>query len=324
MYYGDQLPSLSTYAEALAWYQSRQPYKRGRSKDLRPLGNNRRYDRSLINVITDVNGNVGSVILSFHQTPVITFYPDNSIVLNNGGWETVGTMDFINAVLRNRFSEKRGAITGTGTITKWSGVTRRRGKMYFADGIDRDHRFERVLKLDADNEVTGGATEAQWVLDKERMAKVRKHYAEFTEYLTYYTQMVGTRLASEIVQQKKLSVSKNELRWQTAPHVKDREEFFYTLDLAMLEGNEDRLALFLPLAEQIAVNAANKQYDWAAQIYKYQITPQMARDFFYDLCRYQFADYLFKNETVVKGKVVLDENAKYLQYKSEATISFAV
>jgi hypothetical protein len=312
MYYGDQLPSLSTYAEALAWYQSRQPYKRGRSKDLRPLGQNRRYDRSLI-ALGDLS--VGSVILLFHQTPVITFYPDNSIVLNNGGWETVGTMDFINAVLRNRFAENRG---------KWSGVTRRRGKMYFADGIDKDHRFERVLKLDADNEVTGGSTEVEWVLDKERMAKVRKHYAEFAEYLTYYTQMVGTRLASEIVQQKKLSVSKNELRWQTAPHVKDREEFFYTLDLAMLEGNEDQLALFLPLAEQVTVNAANKQYDWAAQIYKYQITPQMARDFFYDLCRYQFADYLFKNETVVKGKVVLDENAKYLQYKSEATISFAV
>jgi hypothetical protein len=187
-----------------------------------------------------------------------------------------------------------------------------------------EHRFERVLKLDANNEVTGGATEAEWVLDKAMMARVRKHYAEFTEYLTYYTQMVGTRVASDIVQQKKLSVDKGDLRWGTAPQLRERDEFFHTLGLAMLEGNEDRLALFLPLAEQIAVNAASKQYDWAAQIYKYWITPQQARDFFYDLCRYQYADHLFKKQIVEKGKVVLDENSKYLKYMSEVPLPFAI
>ena len=333
MYHADDLPRISTYAEALAWYQSREPYKRGRSKGLRPLGNNRRYDRSLINVITDVNGNVGSVILSYHSAPVITFFPDNSVLLNNYGWETVGTMDFINNVLRTRFNHCQAAHVayaagefGSG-ISKWSGITRRRGKLYFCDGspANGEHRFERILKLDANNGVTGGATEAEWVLDKAMMARVRKHYAEFTEYLTYYTQMVGTRVASDIVQQKKLSVDKGSLRWNTAPQLRERGDFFHALGLAMLEGNEDRLALFLPLAEQIAVNAADKQYDWAAQIYKYWITPQQARDFFYDLCRYHFAEYLFKRQLVEKGKVVLDENSKYMKYNSEVhALPFAI
>jgi len=331
-YHGDDLPSISTYEGALVWYQSREPYKKGRSKGLRPLGNNRRYDRSLINVSTDVNGNVGSVILSFHSAPVITFFPDNSIVLNNYGWETVGTMDFINSVLRTRFNQSQAAHAayaagefGSG-MSKWSGVTRRRGKLYFSDGspANGEHRFERVLKLSADNEVTGGVSESEWVLDKPLMTRVRNHYAEFTEYLTYYAQMASSRVASEIQVQKKLAVDKGNLRWGSAAQIRDRDEFFYSLGLAMLEGNEDRLALFLPLAEQLIVNAADKAYDWKMQTYKYEITPQKARDFFYDLCRYQYADSLFKKEVMEKGKVVLDENSKYVKYKSEATLPFAI
>lgn len=329
MYHGDNLPRLSTFKEALAWYQSRQPYKRGRSKGLRPLGENRRYDRSLINVLTDANGNVGSVILSFHTCPVITFYPDDSVVLKHGSWETIGTMDFINTVLRgrfNRYQSEVAAYSDKGT-TKLAGITRRRGKLYFCDGspANGEHRFESVLKLGVYNEVTGGASEYEWTLNKEMMARVRKHYAEFTEYLTYYAQMVDTRLASEIVQQKKLTVIKGDLRWNSKPQVREREEFFYMLNLAMFVTGEDKLTNFMPLAEQVVVNAASKQYDWAAQIYKYLITPQMARDFFYELCRYHYADYLFKKEVVEKGKVVLDENSKYVDYKSDgAAMPFAI
>lgn len=326
MYRGDDLPRLSTYAEALAWYESREPYKKGRSKGLRPLGNNRRYDRSLIAL------GEGSVILSFYEVPVITFYPDNSVVLNNGGYETVSTMDFINTVLGRRFNQCQAAHAayaagefGSG-LSKWSGVSRRRTKLYFCDGspANGEHRFERILKLSADNEVTGGVTERAWVLDKAMMARVRKHYADFTEYLSFYSQMVGTRTSAEIQMQKKLTVEKSSLRWHTKPQISEREEFFYSLNLAMLDKSDDRLRWYMPLAEQLVVNAADKMYDWAAQTYKYEIAPQKARDFFYDLCRYHYADFLFKEETMEKGKVVLDENSKYVQFKSEATLPFAI
>lgn len=329
MYYADNLPRLGTFTEALVWYQSRQPYTRGRNKGLRPLGNNRRYDRSLINTLTDENGGVGSVILSFHGTPLIAFYPNNNVVIKHGGHETVSTMDFINTVLRDRFNRLAEANRANYDMptAKWSGLTRRRGKLYFCDGApeNSEHRFEGVIEIKANHEITGGASEYAWVLDKDMMARVRKHYAEFTEYLTYYSQMVGTRAAADIIQQKKLSVDKGSLRWRTATEVRDRGEFFYMLNLSMFVTGEDKLTNFLPLAEQIAVNAASKQYDWNVQTYRYTITPQVARDFFYELCRYHYADYLFSKEAVEKGRVVLDENSKYLKYKSErAVLPFAL
>lgn len=329
MYHADGLPRLSTYTEALVWYKSRQPYKKGKSKGLRPLGNNRRYDRSLIDVLFEDDGKVGSVIMSYYNTPLITFYPDNRIVLTHGGHETVSTMDFINTVLRDRFNRLAEANRANYDMptAKWSGLTRRRGKLYFCDGApeNSEHRFEGVLEITGNHEITGGASEYAWVLDKEKMGKVRKHYAEFTEYLTYYAQMVGTRVASDIIQQTKLSVDKGSLRWRTASEVRDREEFFYMLNLSMHVTGEDKLTNFLPLAEQIAVNAASTQYYWSMQTYRYTITPQMARDFFYELCRYHYADYLFKKEAVERGKVVLDENSKYVKYKSEAaSLPFAI
>lgn len=329
MYYADGLPRLSTFTEALVWYQSREPYKKGRSKGLRPLGDNRRYDRSLISTLTDADGKVGSVILSFHNEPLITFYPDNRIVLRHGGYETVSTMDFINTVMRDRFNSlaEHNRVHYDMPTAKWSGLTRRRGKLYLCDGAatNSEHRFEGILEIKGDHEITGGAAEYAWVLDKEMMARVRKHYAEFTEYLTYYAQMVSARVAYDITQQKKLSVDKGSLRWRTAPEVTHREEFFYMLNLSMFVTGEDKLTNFLPLAEQIAVNAASRMYDWNMQTYKYTITPQMARDFFYELCRYHYADYLFKKEAVERGKVVLDENSKYVKYQSErAVLPFAV
>lgn len=41
--------------------------------------------------------------LKYHQTDVVTFYPDNTIVLNTGGWHTVTTKARINEYLPNGF-----------------------------------------------------------------------------------------------------------------------------------------------------------------------------------------------------------------------------
>lgn len=320
MYSGDQLPRLSTYEEAKAWYETRQPYKRGRSKGLRPLGENRKYDRSLINL------EEGSVILSYHTTPVVTFHEDGSVMLKHGGFETVSTMDFINAILYSRFRVPHDTkFTNVHTAQKWTGISRRRGKLYFSDGYGKDHRFEGVLKLSATNEVTGTATEFAWTLNKERMGKLRKHYAEFTEYLTYYTQMVGeARAASDMQMVDSLATTLGELRWSESRLISARDEFFTKLQDAMQLTGEERFAMFLPLADQVVVNASMKTYDYKMRQYMYVVTPQRARDHFYDLCRFHYAGSLFTREVVPQGKIVLDDSAKYIKYASDVALPFEV
>jgi hypothetical protein len=321
-YYGDQLPRLSHYAEAKAWYETRQPYKRGRSKGLRPLGDNRKYDRSLISLDTNSEGQ-NIVVCKYHSTPVVTFCEDGSVVLTHDGFETVSTMDFINAILYTRFRVPHDTkFTNVHTAQKWAGITRRRGKLYFSDGYDKDHRFESVLKLSPTNEVTGTATEFAWTLNKERMTKVRKHYAEFAEYLTYYAQMTGeSRIASQIPNSVALlATTISELRWNESRCIRAISEFFDSLHEGMALSGEDRFAMFLPLADQVVVNASMKTYDYNMRQYMYMVTPQRARDHFYDLCRFHYAWSLFTREVVPQGKIVLDDSAKYLKYSSNDVV----
>ena len=316
-YTGDQLPRLNSYKEAVSWYETRQPYKKGRSKGLRPLGDNRKYDRSLISLDTNSEGQ-NIVVCSYHSTPVVTFCEDGSVVLTHDGFETVSTMDFINSILYTRFRVPHDTkFTNVLTAQKWTGITRRRGKLYFSDGHGKDHRFEGALKLSATNEVTGTATEFAWTLNKERMTKVRKHYAEFTEYLTYYTQMVGeARGASDMQAVDSLATTLGELRWSESRLISAREKFFDSLHEGMALSGEDRFDMFLPLADQVVVNASMKTYDYKMRQYMYMVTPQRAREHFYELCRFHYAGSLFTREVVPQGKIVLDDSAKYLKYSS--------
>jgi hypothetical protein len=346
MYYADQLPSLLNYNTARNWYDTRKAYKRGRSKGLYPLGDNRRYDRSLISIGVEhggvENGGREFVICSYHGTNVITFYSDNSIVINNGGYETIATEDFINSILRNRFAEGRvvyGSLDhGDGVREvlaerkpKWSGIIRRKGKMYFSDGYGKDHRFERILKIAANNEVTGGVVEKRLELNQELMGKLRKHYAEFTEYLTYYVQMIGDRHAGGIASPvNKLSANVSDIRWGLDKERANRTMFFHRLHEAMKIGKDEgadetadkdakdaKLNEFLSLAEEVVINASMKYYDYKMAQYFYRIDPQRARDHFYEVCRYYYAKFLFSYKEVEMGKVVLNENKKYMDYASQ-------
>ena len=342
MYYADQLPSLLNYNTARNWYDTRKAYKRGRSKGLYPLGDNRRYDRSLIEVGVEhggvENGGREFVVCSYYGTKVITFYSDNSIVINNGGYETIATEDFINSILRNRFAEGR-VVYGDhedGILAerkpKWSGIIRRKGKMYFSDGYGKDHRFERILKIAANNEVTGGVVEKRLELNQELMGKLRKHYAEFTEYLTYYVQMIGDRHAGGIANPvNKLSANMSDIRWGLDKERANRTMFFHRLHEAMKIGKEvetqegadegadkdAKLNEFLSLAEEVVINASMKYYDYKMAQYFYRIDPQRARDHFYEVCRYYYAKFLFSYKEVEMGKVVLNENKKYMDYASQ-------
>ena len=325
LYTGDQLPRLNSYEEALAWYHTREPYKRGRSKGLRPLGENRRYDRSLISLDTNSEGQ-NIVVCTFHSTPVVMFCEDGSVLMMHDGHETISTMDFINAILYTRFRvPPNNNLVNVHVAQKWSGITRRRGKLYFSDGHGKDHRFESVLKLSPMNEVTGTATESAWTLNKERMGKLRKHYAEFTEYLTYYAQMIGeTRIAAVITAVEPLATTVTELRWSEDRHLRSRNLFFIELHNAMQATGEDKYGAFLPLAEQVLVNAAHKVYDYKMQQYRYACTPSKARDHFYDLCRFYYAKSLFTREVVPQGKIVLDDSMKFLKYGSGEALPFEV
>jgi hypothetical protein len=315
----DGFPILSDYAAALEHYEGVVPYKRGRNKGLRPLGSNRRYDRSMIRK----DDQTGDIVCSYSGTDVIRFEQSGSVIVRHGGWESISTMDCLNHVLHER-------LRRFGNTTKWAGFFRVKGKMYLSDGQGMDHRFNDVLYLLPNGDIEGGATESQMVLDKGIMTKLRKHYAEFTEYLSYYAQMQPEVKAAYIPDGErkrvpKLPVTMSELRWSYRDVVNDRAEFFDHLHESMTRTtSDDRYAGFIDLAEVIYFNSANKRYDFNVQSYVYSSEPTQMREYFYELCRYYYSESLFTRQPVEKGKVVRDEAAKYIKYGNAEALPEAV
>ena len=88
------VPRIANYIEAYAKWNNTQPV-RGRSDDIRPLGERRYVDTYSIrkNIWTE------AIELVLYQTPVIKFTADDEVVLNYGRWPSASTCQFITRVL---------------------------------------------------------------------------------------------------------------------------------------------------------------------------------------------------------------------------------
>jgi hypothetical protein len=301
----DQFPNLKGYNEAYQHWHLVKPYSKGRSKGHKPLGGNRRCDRSLIRQ----DGN--DIVCSLYETDVIRYKPDNTVELRHAGWESVSTAEFIDYVLRGRFglTHRRGFP-----------INRVRGKIYVVDANGANHRFDSAITIHPDNTVTGGGIEHKHMLLKPVMTRLRKHYADFVEYMTFYAQSAGNNLDLSGKRVAYLPTAMSEMRWNKIDIVRQRGNFFNTLNGILAHGgtSEAKLETFFELAQAIAYNAHDVM--WEGYTRRNFVTPQGMREYFYELCRYEYCDSLFEPVVAEKGKVVIDRNENYLKYGSDSSL----
>jgi hypothetical protein len=307
-YMPDGLPSLKTYEQAKAYAESIRPYIKGRAKGSIPLGSVRRYDRSLIKVRPD------SIGLFYYSNEVIRFYPDGRKLLSNCGWPSNSTASFLGDVLgHSKFKQAA-------------------GKIYYADSNYKlykltNHLQETPLILDADNNPTSYEVESKYVLNREAFKIIKLRYEPFVRFVRdiltlnqnvtneFESKSAGTRFNSHektlAVDVKTVAFSRNHKNTQHSV----RDEFFESVSDA-LKLNDVSLTLqaFYPLAFQLATSAAQARWDREAIRYEYTCTPQQAKEFFYKLLKYEFANSIFiKEEIQPTTTAVYDNNAKYVE-----------
>jgi hypothetical protein len=307
-YMPDGLPSLKTYEQAKAYAESIRPYIKGRAKGSIPLGSVRRYDRSIIRVRPD------SIGLFYYSNEVIRFYPDGRKLLSNCGWPSNSTASFLGDVLgHSKFKQAA-------------------GKIYYADSNYKlykltNHLRETPLILDADNNPTSYEVESKYVLNREAFKIIKLRYEPFVRFVRdiltlnqnvtneFESKSAGTRFNSPektlFVDTKTISFSRNHKNTQHSV----RDEFFESVSDA-LKLNDVSLTLqaFYPLAFQLATSAAQARWDREAIRYEYTCTPQQAKEFFYKLLKYEFANSIFiKEEIQPTTTAVYDDNARYVE-----------
>ena len=307
-YMPDGLPSLKTYEQAKAYAESIRPYIKGRAKGSIPLGSVRRYDRSIIKVRPD------SIGLFYYSNEVIRFYPDGRKVLSNCGWPSNSTASFLGDVLgHSKFKQAA-------------------GKIYYADSNYKlykltNHLQETPLILDADNNPTSYEVESKYVLNREAFKIIKLRYEPFVRFVRdiltlnqnvtneFESKSAGRKFNSHektlAVDVKTVAFSRNHKNTQHSV----RDEFFESVSDA-LKLNDVSLTLqaFYPLAFQLATSAAQARWDREAIRYEYTCTPQQAKEFFYKLLKYEFANSIFiKEEIQPTTTAVYDNNAKYVE-----------
>jgi len=176
--HSEQLPRLSSYAEALKHYNSVTPLRSGQFKGQRPLGHVRRYTRSMIRLDESAAGAspaAPDVVLSFYKNDIIRFKPNNTVVLDTCNWPSISTMQFFADILRRTYYKPP--------------IIRKKNRIYYyTTDSEGNHSYYLItpnapvtVDLSA-NTATGGDSIDTYVLDKSEMFKVRKGYKEFTQY----------------------------------------------------------------------------------------------------------------------------------------------
>lgn len=157
-----RIKRIRSYAEAQAQYETTKPI-RG-SDNLRPIGARRDAAKYYIK-----EAGSGEYCAYLYNTPVVTFNPDNTIVIQTYGYDTALSMDFIGQVLGIPACRTRGqcvfTIDGMKYITSGRG-----GKL--------------VLRSDNGKlSVTEQQTHKQYVISRSGANTVRRRYSEFRQYL---------------------------------------------------------------------------------------------------------------------------------------------
>ena len=165
------VPRVTTYPEAKKIHDNTKPI-RGRSPEIRPLGNRRDADSYWVRMDGE------DVVFMLYKSPVITYKPDGGVVLTPDTYSTVSTHQFFARVLG----------VGANASRQHSVITLHDNKRYTVRGKDT-----LTLKLDKSGNwqcVEGAKAQFSWHLDRREATNVRNRYKEFR---TYFKGMVNLR-----------------------------------------------------------------------------------------------------------------------------------
>jgi len=157
------VPRATAYTTAKTIHDNIKPI---RGKDVRPLGARRDYHQYSVK-----QNEQGEIEFICYRTPVVTFHPDDTITIRNGGWSSVSTHQFIQEVLGIQANGYKGKTALT-----------IKGNKYLMDSSD-DSAFK--IKREAEGGLQFESLQERhgYRMNRKAANNVRRRYAPFLDYL---------------------------------------------------------------------------------------------------------------------------------------------
>jgi hypothetical protein len=293
-----QLGAITTYTDARNKFIKTDPI-RGREKECRPLGKNRRYTGYEIakNMRAIEDGVVGqwqeTYSAKVYGADILEWFPDGKLAIKVGRWHGTILQSVINYTINN----------GVGVVQSYN------GKWYFNNGSGKSYFLPQQKGHSLIVNVENGAVdnpiqEHRRRVNRKAMNAVRKRHAKFIEYGTNMLKIsldafkLDEQEAKSVLGEGNVQFSWS--RWADPNEVTKSRNIFIK-NVAKFEQSGD-LTLAYTLAA-VAVKAINY---WGSNV-----TPDQFKKFFDEVLRYKFRDEVFVSEPVEIGTAFFDRNAKY-------------
>jgi hypothetical protein len=321
----DNIPSLLTYREAHIHHDAVKPFSKGASQGKRPLGLNRRYDRTQIRLGNRIDGTLEHpIIVSHFNTDIVTYYPSGAFTFNTGGYDSMSTTQIMQELLGiERFG-------------------RRKGKAYYFDGMGHAYRITHDLRVNADGHVNTDSAymEARHAINKEGFKGIKAKYKVFTDYAKMVTSLTlggkgnGLDLCRGSYEPDQyqvrsgryiLSIDSVRMHWHSKEQAYLRKQFFDEVQEALEIADESvRMEKMLPLVEFLSFSASTS-YDQRTLPNKdiefiWRVDNKRLNYFFNELLKFHHSKELFTKEQVPLGTIAHDTNYKYREYSTEACL----
>jgi hypothetical protein len=292
------LGTLTTYAEARNKFINTDPI-RGRQKECRPLGRNRRYTGYEIakNMRAIDDGLLGqwqeTYSAKVYGMDLLEWFPDGKLAVKVGRWHGTIIQSVINYTLRN----------GVGIIQSYN------GKWYFNSGNGKSYFLPQQkghsLIVNVENSsVENPVQEHRRRVNRKAMNAVRKRYANFIEYGTNMLRIANDAFKYEEKEVNSLlGGADTQLSWSRWANP---DEVTKTRKLFLKNVEEFEQSGDLTLAYTLASIATKGINYWGTNV-----TPEQFKKFFDEVLKYTFKNEVFESEPVEIGTAFYDRNAKY-------------
>lgn len=300
-----KLPTIHSYAEAVARLEKAVPLRSGEDKGKFPLGENRRYKHCQIAKIEGTQ----AIALQLYGADVVVWYPDNTVYISLCNFDTFSTRQFIWAVTPFAVQHSRGSTyLSVGPGDQW---------YKFVDG-----ETPLVIK---DNVVQNPVQETVYRLDRKAMAAKRQEFNLFREYVNNMGEL-STSISDEEVKRlaeerggrlERLTLPTSAARYYHGRQKPLEKLAAYMLDVKKAQETDDLEAyykLFIDLgASALTYSLRHRAYIFNAHWGKPQAQPinTPMLEFFDEAIKYLYGKEVFKQEAVPIGKKVSNEARKY-------------
>ena len=321
----DNIPRLTTYQEAMIHFNAVKPFSKGASKDKKPLGLNRRYDRIQIRKGNRVDGTLDHpIIIRQYETDIAIYHSHGGFTFNMGGYDSISTVQVLQELLG---------------VDKFA---RRNGKAYYFDGMGRAYRVGSKLYVSSDGTVSTEdmKNESRHVVNKQAMKEVKERFAVFTDYAKMVTSLtlggkgIGMDLCrngykADHYQPRSakyiLTTDTTRMNWNKKEQAYIRNQFFDQVKTAMeIKEEGERMEAMLPLVEFLSFSAST-EYD-QRQLpngdvdYAWKMDNKRLTYFFNELLKFHYQKEVLTLEEVPIGTIQHDSNKKYREYSTEACL----